>query len=101
MSRIASGVTGASPIWNKIMSAVLSDQTSIDWKAPDGVSKINICTITGSLPCDGCPTRQEWFLDENKPAKTCSSEQIQKIVNPTPISGGNLLDDAATTSITR
>jgi penicillin-binding protein 1C len=98
MSRIASGVTGASPIWNKIMSAILSSQASVDWKAPDGISKVNICAITGTLPCDSCPTKQEWFLDEDKPARSCTSEQIQKIINPTPIPGGNLLDNAASTT---
>jgi 1A family penicillin-binding protein len=84
MSRIASGVTGASPIWNKIMTAVLNGLPSIDWKAPEGMSKVNICTITGSLPCNGCPTRQEWFFDEKKPTKSCTPEQIQKILNPPP-----------------
>ncbi len=53
MSRIASGVTGASPIWNKIMSALLNSKASIDWKVPDGVSKVN------------CPGgKSEWFLTE-------------------------------------
>jgi penicillin-binding protein 1C len=84
MSRIASGITGASPIWNKIMSGVLANQPSIDWKAPDGVSKVNICSITGTLPCDSCPTRQEWFLDEERPTKACTPDQIQKITNPSP-----------------
>jgi membrane peptidoglycan carboxypeptidase len=87
MSRIASGITGASPIWNKIMSALLSGQPSIDWKAPDGVSKVNICALTGTLPCDGCPTHQEWFFDEARPTRACTPEQIQKIINPssTPV----------------
>jgi len=71
MSRVVSGVTGASPIWNKIMSTILNGQPSIDWNAPQGVSKVNICSITGTLPCDGCPTRQEWFLDESRPTKRC------------------------------
>lgn len=97
MSRIASGVTGASPIWNKIMSIVLAGKPSIDWKTPDGVSKVNICTITGTLPCDGCPTKQEWFLDEDKPTKACSPDQIQKQANPTPIPGGKILENAAST----
>lgn len=98
MSRVASGVTGASPIWNKIMSAVLTNEPSIDWKAPDGVSRVNICTLTGTLPCNGCTTRQEWFLDEKRPTGSCTPEQIQKMVNPTPIPGGNILDGASTTS---
>lgn len=97
MSRVASGITGASPLWNKIISAVLNDAPSIDWKAPDGVSKINICSITSTLPCDSCPTRQEWFLDEARPAKSCTPDQIQKIINPTPIPGGKILENGAAT----
>ena len=98
MSRIVSGITGAAPIWNKIMLVILADSPSIDWKAPDGMSKVNICTITGTLPCNGCPTRQEWFLDEYKPGRACSPEQIQKLVNPSPIPGGNILNNGASTS---
>lgn len=71
MSHVASGVTGASPIWNKIMTTILNGQLSIDWNSPEGVSKINICSITGTLPCNGCPTKQEWFLDENRPSGRC------------------------------
>ncbi len=101
MSRIASGVTGASPIWNKIMSAILSDKPSIDWNVPEKVSKVNICVITGTLPCNNCPTKQEWFLDESKPTKYCSADQIKKIINPTPIPGQNILDNGASTIFTR
>ena len=97
MSRIASGITGAAPIWNKIMSAVLNGNPSVDWKAPDGVSKINICTLTGTLPCDSCPTRQEWFMDDNKPTKACSPDTIQKIISATPSPyTNNILDGAST-----
>lgn len=98
MSRVASGITGAAPIWNKIMSTVLNGAPSIDWKIPDGMSRVNICTITGTLPCDNCPTRQEWFLDEYKPAKACSTDQIQKMTNPTPIPGGKILETGAATT---
>jgi len=53
MSHIASGITGAAPIWNKIMSAVINGAPSIDWTVPDGVVKVN------------CPDKSEWFLKEN------------------------------------
>ncbi|KKU10418.1 MAG: Penicillin-binding protein, 1A family [Candidatus Woesebacteria bacterium GW2011_GWB1_45_5] len=53
MSRIASGITGASPIWNKIMSALLASKQSVDWKIPDGLVKIN------------CQGKSEWFLKED------------------------------------
>jgi membrane carboxypeptidase/penicillin-binding protein len=85
MSRVASGITGASPIWNKIISGILEKEPSIDWKAPDGVSKVNICSITATLPCNGCPTKMEWFLDEARPTKYCVADQIQKILaTPSP-----------------
>ena len=99
MSHIASGITGASPIWNQIMSSVLNGQPSIDWNPPEGISKINICTLTGTLPCAGCPTRQEWFLDEDKPTKSCTTDEIQHILNPTPIPGNGILDTGASTQV--
>lgn len=75
MARIASGVTGASPIFNKIMSALVQNQENHDWTVPEGLSQVPICTITGTLSCDGCPSvRKEWFLKENAPQKTCSPE---------------------------
>lgn len=98
MSQIASGITGAAPIWNKIMSAILATQPSVDWKVPEGVSKINICTISATLPCNNCPTRQEWFLDENKPTKYCNPDLIEKTLHPEPqTSNGNILPFAAST----
>jgi len=96
MSHVASGVTGASPIWNKILSTILNGQPSIDWNAPTGVSKINICSATGSLPCDGCATKQEWFLDEARPVRRCTP-------SPTPqgINKNGILDTGAKTEFTR
>lgn len=76
MSRIASGITGASPIWNKIMSNLLSDQPSIDWPIPHGVIKIN------------CPGgKSEWFAIDHvlpnfcNPPPTTSPQQVLPI-NP-------------------
>jgi membrane carboxypeptidase/penicillin-binding protein PbpC len=101
MSHIASGITGASPIWNKIMSAILNGQPSIDWKAPDGISKVNICSLTGTLPCDSCPTKQEWFLDETKPVKSCTPDQIQKLASPSPVPGSaSILQNGANVVVT-
>lgn len=99
MSRVASGVTGASPIWNKIMTAVLNGQPSIDWNAPKGVSRVNICARADSLPCEGCPTKQEWFLDENRPTKHCI---INPVSTPNPNQSINgILDSGASTQFTR
>jgi len=78
MARIASGVTGATPIWNKIMSALLADKPSYNWPTPEGLVQLPICPYTGTLSCQGCIGRLEWFLEENKPTKACSPEWFKK-----------------------
>ncbi len=79
MSRIASGVTGAAPIWNRIMVSLLANTSNHDWVIPEGVIKLPICTLTGTLTCEGCPTRGEWFLEEATPTRACSPEVIERI----------------------
>lgn len=64
MSGAVSGVSGASPIWNKVMRKALDmyqpeDHTFI--KQPDGVIGANICADTGDNRPD-CPRRFEYFL---------------------------------------
>lgn len=81
MARIASGITGAAPIWNAIESELLAGGKSEEWKTPDGLAKVAICTITGILNCDGCPAKDEWFLEGTQPKSACKSDQISKVVN--------------------
>jgi membrane peptidoglycan carboxypeptidase len=65
MGRIASGVTGASPIWNKILSSLLSEKPTYEWPTPQGMQKISVCG-----------RKEEWFLEENKPSLFCNPEWI-------------------------
>jgi len=37
MSRVASGISGATPIWNRIMTMMLEGKNNEDWKMPSGV----------------------------------------------------------------
>lgn len=95
MSRVASGVTGASPIWNRIMTGLLSQKNSVAWKVPEGVENLSICSITGTLPCQGCPTKKEWFLTENKPTTACKPSDLAK--KDEVKEGGKILDSGAQT----
>ena len=70
MSRVASGVTGASPI-------LLANKENHDWGVPPDLIQIPICSLTGSLPCQGCPTRNEWFIKEKAPKTACNPEQFK------------------------
>ncbi len=77
MSRVASGLTGASTIFNKIMRALLANEESREWEVPQGLVQAPICSITGTLPCSGCPTRSEWFLEGTTPKYACHPETIK------------------------
>lgn len=76
MSRIASGLTGASTIFNSVMTNLLAGKESKAWQVPAGMIQVPVCTYTGSLPCGGCPTKVEWFMTEKKPTLACRSEQV-------------------------
>ena len=80
MSQVASGVTGASPIWHKIMVELLKNQPSHQFTPPPSLKKIPICTLTGQLACEGCPTVNEYFIPGTEPQTHCSSEQILQLL---------------------
>jgi 1A family penicillin-binding protein len=79
MSYVASGITGASPIWHKIMSALLRDVPDKEFPRPDDLVKVEICPTTGTLPCEGCGGKEEYFLPGTEPKKHCSPETIREI----------------------
>lgn len=43
MSWVASGVTGATPIWNNIMTDLLANKEDEKWETPNNLVKKNIC----------------------------------------------------------
>ncbi|MFH1705607.1 MAG: transglycosylase domain-containing protein [Patescibacteria group bacterium] len=72
MSYVASGITGATPIWNKIIMAVLAGKDQEDWPRPEEVVKTPICRTTGTLPCQSCPKIvEEYFLKGSQPNQRC------------------------------
>jgi len=89
MSYIASGITGASPIWNQIMLTLLNQKEPHAFNPPINLTKVNICTYTGTLACNGCPSTEEYFIPGTEPRSQCSQEQIARFTNPNPISATN------------
>jgi 1A family penicillin-binding protein len=77
MSRIASGITGAAPIFNSVMRHLLSGQVSNNWDPPGGLKRLSICAQAGTLACEGCNTQYEWFLEENTPKRACNPEEFK------------------------
>ncbi len=64
---IASGVTGASPIWNKIMSYALKNKPSEQPYKPDDVVAMQVDALGGGLPHGGQSTRSEYFIKGTEP----------------------------------
>jgi len=72
MAGIASGVTGASPIWNVIMTELLKDQTIPVPQKPSSVIETFVCSPSGLLPPpegtpDRCNVRREYFIKGTEP----------------------------------
>jgi membrane peptidoglycan carboxypeptidase len=84
MSYVASGITGASPIWNKIMRTQLSDAHPHVFPTPDGLIKVKVCVPTGTLECKGCPkVREDLFVPGTEPKQSCNPAQfIRKPADP-------------------
>lgn len=71
---LVSGVTGAAPIWNTIMTQALRGKPDVLPKKPDGVVGAHICAVSGLAPPNpdgedkGCPTRFEYFIKGTVPS---------------------------------
>ena len=63
MSWVASGVTGATPIWNRIMTDLLIDQEDQKWKTPNNLVKKEICG------------REEWVIEGSQININCIDSQ--------------------------
>lgn len=77
--KIASGVTGASPIWQKIMIAALKDKPNETIQKPDSVSEMEIDGLMGGLPKDGSPKRREFFQKGTEPTAVSPAYQHLKV----------------------
>lgn len=64
---IASGETGASPIWNKIMTAVLKGKPNPQEPKPSDIIAEQIDAFAGGLPHPGQPIRSEFFINGTQP----------------------------------
>ncbi len=62
MRGVVSGISGAAPIWNKIMTQLLIDKTVKKPVVPTDIIGINVCNLTGgAVPEGGCDSRYEYF----------------------------------------
>lgn len=94
--KIASGITGASPIWYDIMNELLKKYTDGIMDKPDNVKALTVDAYLGGLPKDGYPTRSEYFISGTEPKDVSSfyktlkiSKSNGKLANDVEVKNGN------------
>lgn len=65
--KLASGVTGAAPIWNRIMREAIREKSNEELKMPANISQLTVDSYGGGLPYEGKPTRSEYFIRGTEP----------------------------------
>lgn len=74
---IASGISGASPVWNTFMKEYLKNKENEKFEAPKNVEKFEVDKLTGGLPYENFETRKEWFIKGTEPS--AKSDWFQRI----------------------
>jgi len=64
---IASGITGASPIWYYLMKKILEKYPDGIIEKPEKVKALQIDAFLGGLPKEGFPVRSEYFIEGTEP----------------------------------
>ncbi len=67
MGKLVSGVSGAAPIWKKIMTFKLPKMSKIDFPIPNQIVSIEVDKISGYSAHDGFASKNEYFIDGTQP----------------------------------
>ncbi|MFH1971114.1 MAG: penicillin-binding transpeptidase domain-containing protein, partial [Patescibacteria group bacterium] len=95
MLSVASGVSGASPIWRKSVLEALSGKGDIPFEIPSGIVTASVDSMSGFRSHDGYPSRTEYFIKGTEPGedsvhvrlKVCKNDG--RLATPADISSGN------------
>mgnify|MGYP001599452853 CR=1 FL=1 len=96
MKEVASGVTGAAPIWRRIILEALKNKGDEPLVAPGGIVALDVDKISGYRSHDGFEARQEYFIKGTEPTaddpvhkkvKVCKGEG--KLATAADIANGN------------
>ena len=64
------GLTGAAPIWQETIRAILQNRPEENFVRPPDMLQLNVCTYSGVLPTSLCDkTHLEWFIPGTQPTQ--------------------------------
>lgn len=74
---VASGISGATPIWRRFMMEYLEGKEVEKFDPPSNVEKMEVDRLTGGFPYKDFDRRTEWFAENTKP--TVVSDWYERI----------------------
>lgn len=95
MKNVASGVTGASPIWRRILLEGLAGKPSLNFEQPAGIVSATVDAVSGFRAHDDFLSRTEYFIKGTEPSedpvhtklKICKTDG--KLATPSDVAAGN------------
>ena len=95
MLNVASGISGASPIWRRVVMEALSGLPAVSFEATDKIITASVDRVSGYREHDGFAGRSEFFIKGQEPGedtvhvklKVCKSDG--KLATPSDIAGGS------------
>jgi len=71
------GVSGAGPIYNLFMRTVKRGEPTPDFVEPDGLTRVEVCRLSGMLPSEHCSHRiNELFIPGTEPTEIDTFHQM-------------------------
>ncbi len=67
MKRLASGITGAAPIWRKIILKTFEKLPKVEFQKPDNVVEEEVDNISGYPAHDNFPSHKDYFIQGSQP----------------------------------
>lgn len=96
MRDVASGVTGASPIWRRIILEAVEKYPFSEFEKPDGVNAVFVDSVSGYPEHDDFPSKSEYVIAGTLPSlpdpihqmlKVCPGQE--KLATPAMVANGN------------
>jgi membrane peptidoglycan carboxypeptidase len=69
---LASGITGAASIWNKVIQAYLKDKPDESFTKPPSIVEVEVDSVIGGLPIGDQQKRREFFVKGTEPTTISS-----------------------------
>lgn len=95
MKAVASGISGATPIWRKVTQEALKGKPSVSFEIPGDVVTASVDSVSGYQAHDGFASRMEYFIKGTEPGKDPVHVKLKicktdaKLATPSDIAAGN------------